>query len=107
LGELHCLAEQYEHCARPGDRLTGHGHPSQVRFGLSAFRAVLHMRFKESPVGQADRAAEEGKKPVTDIFAIHGSGLRRFDSNPNSDHRHCRRACRGAAAGTVNYVAAE
>jgi len=56
---------------------------------------------------QADRAVEEGKEPVTDVFAIHGGGLRCFDSIANSDHRHCRRACRGAAAGTVNYVAAE
>jgi hypothetical protein len=65
------------------------------------------MRSKQSPVGQADRAAEEGKEPVTDFVATHGGGLLRFDSNLNSDHRHCRRAYRGAAAGTVNYVAAE
>jgi hypothetical protein len=87
--------------------MTGRGQLSQVCFRLPAFRALLQMRFKESPVGQADRAAEEGEEPVTDVFAIHGSGLRRFDSNPNSDHRHCRRACRGAAARTVNHVAAE
>jgi hypothetical protein len=63
------------------------------------------MRFQESPVRQADRAADEGRERVTGVFAIHGSGLRRFHSKPNSDHRHGRSACRGAAAGTVNYVA--
>ena len=104
-GELHCFAEGGQHCARPGDRLTGRDQLSQVRFCLPAFRAVLQMRFKEGPVGQADRAPEEGKEPVPDVVAIHGSSLRRFHGNPNSDHRHCRPACRGAAAGTVNYVA--
>ncbi len=93
-----------QHCARPGDRLTGRDQLSQVRFCLPAFRAALQMRFQESPVRQADRAADEGSEPGTRFFAIHGSGLRLFHSNPSSDHRHCRPACRGAAAGTVNYV---
>jgi hypothetical protein len=66
------------------------------------------MRFKESPLGQAVLGADEGREPVTGVFAIHGSGGRRlFHSNPESDHRHCRPACRGAAAGTVNYVVRE
>jgi hypothetical protein len=63
------------------------------------------MRFKESPVGQAERADDEGREPVTGVFAIHGGDLRLFHSNRSSDHRHYRPACRGAAAGTVNYVA--
>jgi hypothetical protein len=87
--------------------LTGRGQLSQVRFRLPAFRALLQMRFKESPVGQADRPADEGREPVTGVCAIYGSGLRLFHSNRNSDHRHCRPACRGAAAGTVNYMAGE
>jgi len=64
------------------------------------------MRFKESPVGQADRAAEEGEEPVTDVFAIHGSGLRRFDSNPTLIIATADGPAR-AAARTVNHVAAE
>jgi len=63
------------------------------------------MRFKESLLGQADLGADEGREPVTGVFAIHGSGRwRLFHSNPDSDHRHCRPACQGAAAGTVNCV---
>ena len=78
-----------------------------MRFCLPAFRTLLQMRFKESPPGQADVRADEDREPVTGVFAIHGSGLRLFHVNPDSDHRHCRPACRGAAAGTVNYVVRE
>jgi hypothetical protein len=87
--------------------MTGRGQLSQVRFRLPALRTLLQMRFKESPVGQADRAANESREPATGVFAIHGSGRRRFHSNRDSDHRHCQSARRRAAAGTVNYVTGE
>jgi len=84
--------------------MTGHGQLSQVCFCLPALRTLPQMRFKESPIGQADRAADQGREPLPGGFASHGSGRRRFHSDPSSVHRHCRPACRGAAAGTVNYV---
>ena len=102
-GKRHRLAEKGQH-PEWRDGTTNRGQLSQVRFCPSTFGALRKMRLKESPLGQAEMAADEGREPVRDVFAVHSSGPGLFHRNGESDHRHCRSACQGAAAETVDYV---